>query len=293
MIATSTLDAYLQRLQLPADRIVGEGPSVAGLHEVHRAQVERIPYETTWLHMGEPWGIDPLASVQRIARSGRGGYCFHVNGALSEVLRGLGYRVTRHVAGVHDAEGPSAERMRNHLVLIVHDLPTDANPAGRWIADAGLGDGLHDPLPLVAGEYRQGLFMFQLEQVRDGVGDWHLTHDPRGSLVGVSIDSTPVGMAEFADRHRFLTTSPDSGFARTPTVQRRRGDRVDMLRGLVLTTLRDDDTAATVIEDRADWFELLAELGLRLDISESAGDRLWAKVSAAHTLWADAADAAA
>jgi N-hydroxyarylamine O-acetyltransferase len=64
----------------------------------------------------------------RVATRGRGGYCFHTNGALSELLRSLGYTVERHVGGVHGPDGASEAEMANHLVLTVHDLPNDANP---------------------------------------------------------------------------------------------------------------------------------------------------------------------
>jgi arylamine N-acetyltransferase len=280
MIATSTRDAYLRRLQL-----VAEAPSVEALFRLHRAQVELIPYETTWLHLGEPWSVDPMASVQRIAHGGRGGYCFHVNGALSMVLTALGYRVTRHVGGVHDAEQPPTAALGNHLVLIVHDLPTDDNPDGRWLVDAGLGDGLHEPLPLIPGEYRQGPFTFRLTAAADG--GWHLDHDELGSFAGVAITADPAPMTSFEERHHFLSTSPDSSFARTPTVQRRRADGVDMLRGLVLTSIDHDGVTKTVVEDRDDWFALLGTLGLRLRIPEVARERLWAKVTAAHAAWAE------
>jgi len=280
MIATSTRDAYLRRLQLPA-----EAPSVEALFRLHRAQVERVPYETTWLHLGEPWSVDAMASVQRIAHGGRGGYCFHVNGAFSMVLAALGYQVTRHVGGVHDADQPIEPSLGNHLVLIVHDLPTDANPDGRWLVDAGLGDGLHEPLPLIPGEYRQGPFTFRLTV--GGDGGWHLDHDEQGSFAGVAITADPVAMTRFEDRHHFLSTSPESSFARTPTVQRRREDGVDMLRGLVLTSIGPDGVTKTVVEDRDDWFALLGTLGLRLRISEPARQRLWDKVTAAHAAWAE------
>ncbi len=280
MIATSTRDAYLRRLQLPA-----EAPSIDALVRLHRAQVEQVPYETTWLHLGEPWSVDPMASVQRIAHGGRGGYCFHVNGAFSMVLTALGYRVTRHVGGVHGPDGLQGDELGNHLVLIVHDLPTDANPDGRWLVDAGLGDGLHEPLPLVPGEYHQGPFTFRLTAEADG--GWHLDHDELGSFAGVAITAEPVAITRFEERHHFLSTSPESSFARTPTVQRRRADGVDMLRGLVLTSIGPDGVSKTVVEDRDDWFALLGTLGLRLRIPAAACERLWSNVTAAHAAWAE------
>ena len=47
-------DAYLRRLGL--DR---EPPTVEALFRIHRAHLERVPYETTWIHLGEPWTVDP------------------------------------------------------------------------------------------------------------------------------------------------------------------------------------------------------------------------------------------
>ena len=193
-----------------------------------------------------------MAAVQRIAHGGRGGYCFHVNGAFSMVLTALGYRVTRHVGGVHGPDGLQGDELGNHLVLIVHDLPTAANPDGRWLVDAGLGDGLHEPLPLVPGEYRQGPFTFRLTAEADG--GWHLDHDEQGSFAGVAITADPVAITRFEERHHFLSTSPESSFARTPTVQRRRADGVDMLRGLVLTSIGPDGVTKTIVEDRDEWF---------------------------------------
>lgn len=118
-------DAYLARLGLDA-----EPPSVEALFRVHRAQVERVPYETLWIHLGEVWGVDTEESARRVALRRRGGYCFHLNGALSELLRSLGYDVVRHVGGVHGPTGASEAEMTNHLVLTVGGLPTEANPEG-------------------------------------------------------------------------------------------------------------------------------------------------------------------
>jgi N-hydroxyarylamine O-acetyltransferase len=127
--------AYLRRLGLDA-----VPPSVEALQRLHRRHVERVPYETMWIHLGEAWGIDLDDAVARIAGQGRGGYCFHLNGALSELLRSLGYAVTRHVGGVHGPDGPDGEMMSNHLVLTVSGLPASHNPSGTWYVDAGLGD---------------------------------------------------------------------------------------------------------------------------------------------------------
>ncbi len=277
--------AYLHRLGLEA-----EPPSVEALQRLHHRQVERVPYETMWIHAGESWGIDPIDSAARIAHQDRGGYCFHVNGALSELLRSLGYRVTRHVGGVHGPEGPSVEMLTNHLVLTVAGLPADDNASGVWYVDAGLGDALYETVPLAASAFDQGPFHLVLEESDDGVGDWHLTHDTTGSFAGMSWRSAAADMDAFAERHQWLSTSPESGFVRVAVAQRRDATGVDSMRGLVLTRTGEGAAVSEPMTERADWFSALADVfGLHLrHTAPQALDHLWSTVWAKHEAWESA-----
>jgi N-hydroxyarylamine O-acetyltransferase len=293
------VDAYLRRLGVGA-----APPSAEELSRLHRAHVERMPYETFWIHLGQPWGTDAGESARRLAAGGRGGYCYQLNGAFSALLASLGYRVTRHVAGVHDATGPSEETLANHVALLAHDLPTDANPCGTWYVDAGLGDALHEPLPLVAGAHQQGPFGLSLAPVTgpDPVGDWHLGTDGTSSVTGVSlVTSVPVGMDAFAARHTFNATSPESGFAGFPTAQRRHATGCDIVRGCVFirrTGATDAEVETSTFEDRGTWLAALADVfGVVLDAPADEVDALWSRARANHEAWvaaqaAEAADAA-
>jgi N-hydroxyarylamine O-acetyltransferase len=278
-----TTTAYLRRLGLPA-----EPPSAGALARLHRAHVERVPYETFWLHLGEGWGIDPAESTDRIARTSRGGYCYQLNGAFATLLADLGYRVSVAVAGVHDPAGPQASTLRNHAALLVDGCPTEANPAGRWYVDAGLGDALHEPLPLVTGVYRQGPMRFAMSEVAaGGVGDWHFTHDRGGSFGGVSIVDRPAPLSVFADRHRFHRTSPESSFAKTPTAQRRHPTGTAQVRGAVLTRTDGAATSTYTCERLGTWLDVLeGEFGLRLDAPTADLAALWSRVRRAHDSWA-------
>jgi N-hydroxyarylamine O-acetyltransferase len=270
--------AYLKRLGL--DR---EPPSVGALFRLHRAQIERVPYETTWIAMGERWTIDQQSSIERIALQGRGGYCFHLNGALAGLLTNLGYRVELHVGGVY-REVPVAEAMTNHLVLTVHELPTDRNLSGVWYVDTGLGDALHEPLPLMPGVVAQGPMRFELVATPGGVGDWQFTHDAAGSFVGMAFENRPATFADFEDRHEYLSTSPESGFVRTVSVQHRNRETVTILRALTLTTFDGSTRTTSLVQDRSDWFELLNST-FALDLrtaSADARERLWQRALASH-----------
>lgn len=177
--------------------------------------------------------------------------------------------------------------MSNHLVLTVSGLATDENPSGIWYVDAGLGDALYEALPLAPGLYEQRPFRLRLEQTPGGVGDWHLTHDPLGGFAGMSWRSPAASMEQFAARHEWLSTSPESGFVRVPTAQRRDATGVDIVRGLVLTRVGTGSAPAEPLTDRADWFAALADVfGLRFDgLPAEALHQLWERLLAAHQAW--------
>ncbi|GAB2917758.1 arylamine N-acetyltransferase [Nonomuraea fastidiosa] len=274
--------AYLTRLGLPS--LLGAPPSAENLRALHTAHVERVPYEALEIWLGRRTTVDPEESAARILK-GRGGYCYHLNGAFSALLRSLGYDVTRHVGGVqmrHSEPGITG----NHLVLTARGLPSDDNPGGEWMVDVGLGDALHEPLPLVEGTYRQGPFTYGLRRSEVAPGGWRLDHDPSGSFLGMDFALDPAEMSAFADMHEHLTTSPESGFVRVAVVQRRDAYGVDCLRGLSLT--RYGNTSLSVTLDSArDYFAALNDVfGLPLDdVSAQEKDALWSKVHAAQEAW--------
>jgi arylamine N-acetyltransferase len=246
--------------------------------------VERVPYETLWIPAGERWSTDPVQAAERIAFHSRGGYCYHLNGALGLVLSSLGYEVHGHVGGVQAGE-PDPGAMGNHLVLTVSGLPSETNPDGQWYVDAGLGDALHEPLPLAPGSYVQAPFRLTLE--RSDEHAWILTHDPRGGFRSMTWTTGPAVGSDFVARHEWLSTSPDSGFVRVPMAERRDATGVDVIRGLVLARIGADAFTDEPITRRSEWFEVLADVfDLRFDAAtDEWRGRLWDAVTQAHRAW--------
>jgi arylamine N-acetyltransferase len=282
---TEMMNAYLRRLEVDP-----EPPSVEALFRIHRAHVDRVPYETTWIHLGEKWDVDSGSAIERIARLGRGGYCFHLNGSLAGLLKTLGYDVSLHVGGVHGEE-PTGDEMTNHLVLLVAGLRSPANPGGDWYVDAGLGDALFEPLPLLAGTYQQGSMSFTLEETPGGVGDWHFIHDSEGSFKGMNFRSAVATIAEFASTHQHLSTSPESGFVRNVIAQRRQQDGVIWVRSLTHGKRDSSGTTTSYVTNRDEWFALLAdEFFLAFDgVDADAKERLWTSARTAHEAWLEQA----
>lgn len=272
--------AYLARLGVDA-----LPPSADALLRVVQRHAERVPYETLWIPAGERWSTDPVEAAERIALAGRGGYCYHLNGALGLLLSSLGYTVHGHVGGVqaghHD---PNARG--NHVVLTVTGLPTDTNPSGDWYVDQGLGDALHEPLPLTPGVYRQE--PFELVLGRASEQEWTLTHDPAGGFRSMTWTTGPALWSDFAAQHAWLSTSPESGFVRVPMAERRDATGVDVIRGLVLSRVGAGAFTAEPITRRSLWFEVLADVfDLRFQASPLGyREQLWRAVNQKHRAWA-------
>ena len=276
--------AYLRRLGVDA-----EPPSVQALRLLVQRHTERVPYETWWIAGGEGWTIDPVAAAERIALRSRGGYCYHLNGALGLLLTSLGYRVRAHVGGVQGSR-PDPEARGNHLVLTLTGLPSDDNPEGEWYVDVGLGDALRDPLPLVAGDYDQAPFRLGLASDSSGrAADvvWTLTHDPAGGFGSMTWTGGPAVAADFVAKHEWLSTSPDSGFVQVPMCETRDASGVDVVRGLVLSRVGAGAFTADPITSPSAWFELLADrFSLTFDGSTPQWRRrLWEAVVARHEAW--------
>ncbi|MEU3273211.1 arylamine N-acetyltransferase [Saccharomonospora sp. NPDC006951] len=269
--------AYLRRLGFAE----AEPPSLSALRRLHAAHVERVPYETLGIQLGRPTPIDEVSSAGWIA-GGRGGYCFHLNGAFSALLRELGYRVGRHRGGMQTGEEPPVAIAGDHLPLTVEDLPDPTGEQGsRWLVDVGLGDALHEPLPLREGEHAQGPFRYRLTASKIADGGWRFDHDPLGSFTGMDFGPDLAELAEFERQHERLSTSPKSGFVRVCMASRRDRDGVDTLRSLTLSRVPGD---RTVLGDKAEWWDALADIfGISpLGFTGDERELLWRKACEQH-----------
>jgi arylamine N-acetyltransferase len=211
------------------------------------------------------------------------------------LLAALGYDVTWHRAGVQRRgllQPPGADG--NHLGLTVAGLPAAAAPDGRWLVDVGLGDALYEPIPLRAGVYHQPPYTFSLRPSDVEPAGWRLDHDEKGSFAGVDFAAAQADTGDFEAQHKYLSTSPDSGFVRVMTAQRRHAGGADILRSCTLTRISRGGSQVISLDRRTDWFAALADIfGLSLNGIDDAGRAaLWAKVYSSHLAWLAAAQAA-
>jgi N-hydroxyarylamine O-acetyltransferase len=222
MLDTTVRDLLLARIgitDLPAANAVG-------LRTVHRAFVSHVPYENLAVQLGEFEPLDSHGLVRRVIRGGRGGYCFEANTVLHSLLVALGFDVERRQGIVGPREAHARREPTNHMALVVKTAD-----AGPFIAEAGLGEGPLDPVPLAEGTFTAGLFQLAIE--RDGDGWWVAQHE-FGSIAGFRFSDLPATLADFQPHHLRLSSSPDSGFVQKLVVQRPFDDRIITLRARTL-----------------------------------------------------------
>jgi N-hydroxyarylamine O-acetyltransferase len=242
------LDALLGRIGLNH----APPPTLDGLRELHRAYVSSIPYEALAVQLQEFDALDVDTIQARLLR-GRGGYCFELNGVLGWMLEAIGFTVQRReaVVGGRIAPGDPPAPI-NHLALVV---TLDGEP---WLADAGLGEGPLEPLPLRPGRHVTPLH-WTVEAEGDDPGAWWIAQHPWGSVKTFRVGAAAVGLDAFQPHHLRLSTDPRSSFVQTLVVQRPLRDRIVTLRARTLSVdgprrrerrvLGDVDAFATTLRD--------------------------------------------
>ncbi len=269
--------AYLELLGVDVQQGSVDGPT---LRNLQRAHVERIPYETLDIVRGVPPGIAPVETARRIL-GGRGGYCYHLNGAFAVFLAWLGVDVVRHLAGVQNrtmTEPRGADG--NHLGLTARTVDDQL-----WLVDVGLGDGPAEPLPLAAGVIEQDGYRYALRPSACVSGGWRFEHDRSGGFVGFDMAPQAAVTEDFEAMHGLLST--ESRFAEVVTAQRRVGRRLEILRGCVYTEVEPEQVVAVDVIEPDDWWELvLGRFGLAYgDLDPAERSLLWRRVRDGHDAW--------
>ncbi|MBB6673081.1 arylamine N-acetyltransferase family protein [Cohnella nanjingensis] len=281
MMTKTDIRAYLNRLGVAEI----QPPTLAYLAELHQAHVRTIPWETVDIFAGKPAPIDVEQSV-RLMIEGRSGYCFHLNGAFSTLLRALGYKVSWHRGGVQPLG--EAPRVNGFHIGVTVELANEAGEAETWIVDAGLGDMPLAPLPLRAGIYEQGPLIYRVAASEVAKGGWRLEHQVPSSYVGVDYAPEVVtGMETFEPQHEQYVRSPSSPWIQLFLVRHRHAEGSNELRGCIWSRRDRDGLTKTELQTRSQWFEVLGDVFheplVRYDRQER--DEIWRKVSRLHEEW--------
>ena len=211
------LDAYFQRIQLPA-RVTLDA---AGLQRLQRAHRLAIPFENIDVTLGRGIAIDGGAVFAKLVTAKRGGFCFEHNQLFGDALAALGFTARPLLARVW--LNASATPPLNHAVTLV------TIDGQAWLADAGFGGSYSPAMPLADGAEADAPdgARFRLRQEADG--GWMLerdgptaTTDGRGlgagwqRQYGFTLDA--VTDADLAKGNAWACSAPDSRFTKATIV---------------------------------------------------------------------------
>ena len=143
------VSAYFARIGLPGDFPISH--TYEFLREVQYHHVTTVPYENLDILDGRPLSLRPEDLFDKIVTRHRGGYCFEVNGALSALLKELGFPVTNYF----DCPRPSASGTGGHgggrRISLRHRYRTVRTPLAREVGGRHRAASVRRDLPLPPG----------------------------------------------------------------------------------------------------------------------------------------------
>lgn len=236
------------------DRIGFEGPvgtDAETLRRLQRRHLTEVPFENLSIVRGQHLPTDAAASIDKIVRRRRGGWCFELNGAFAGLLTAIGFPV-RPIGAAVLLDGPS--RVVEHLAL---EVTADDEV---WLVDVGFGDTFVDPIRInAAAPQPGGNGIYELIASAEGTTltrhrDGSPTPEYRFRRVALTLaDLTPISDSMQVDptkrwrSHPFATRLVDDGPGRVTLT----ADR--------LRVTHDDGTVDDRTVDPADWDTTLAE----------------------------------
>ncbi|WP_152521072.1 arylamine N-acetyltransferase family protein [Nocardiopsis ganjiahuensis] len=247
------------------------------LKALHRAWRRAVPYENLDIQLGRPIRLDGEAVFDKFVRRGRGGYCYEQNAALAMLLRAAGFRVTV-VEGAVLRESRGEAMWGNHCALLV-DVGDE-----RWLADAGIGDGFLEPLPLREGPHVQSDQEYRLERLDPDT--WRFHHRPGATIASYDFRLEPREITDFAEHSDRLSSSPESAYVTTLMAARPVSRHTHLLLSRTVRVL-GSDSAPSQIANSDDFAAILRDTFLIAlgDLGPGAVERLWEAAGSQHDLW--------
>jgi N-hydroxyarylamine O-acetyltransferase len=219
-------------------RIGVTGPLDAGfstLRRLHAAHREAFLFENLSIQAGDGVSVRLEDIERKFLDQGRGGYCFEHNTLFAAVLQACGFDTATLLGRVR--RGPPSTWARTHMVLRVtaRSTPGARDDVGGWLADVGFGAvGLTEPIEFAQGatSTQRGLtYRLRLE-----AGLWILSmRDAHGEQDLYEFTEDPQTEGDVEVANHYTSTSPNSVFRRSLTIQSVRGDDRTILRSGIVS----------------------------------------------------------
>lgn len=242
----------------------GPRADLSTLREIHRLHPRAIPFENIDPFLGRTNVLEVERIVEKLVRSGRGGWCFEHNLLFKSALDQLGFE-TFLLAGRVILNQPVGSILpRHHMILGVK------HAGDVYIADVGFG-GLTLTAPVLLKAGVEQTTPHEAVRVSAREKDFIMEVDLGGQWVGLySFDLREEVLPDFETANFYLSKCPDSIF-RKGLVAARTGDGYRLtLRGDRVTrrSLGHPPVVRQVTESNELASILTSEFGLSLTADE-------------------------
>lgn len=243
------VDRYLARIQFEGDR----HPSAETLTALQLAHLTHVPFENLSIHANEAIVLEPDALYDKIVRRRRGGFCYELNGLFAELLRALGFGVSRVAARVASAESGYSPPF-DHMALLV------SAEQSTYLVDVGFGDSFRLPL-VVEPDRTQSQLGRAYKLVRDD--DWLVLKGKQRDAdwqPEYRFTQQAFELTDFVPRCHFHQTSAESHFRRGRVCTLATPDgRITLREHTLITSTLAGNRHERELADEAEVARVLAE----------------------------------
>ena len=195
-------EKYLLRIGIKGIDI---SPTKEHLRLMQRQHLLNIPFENLDIHWKRKIVLDEALFAKKIIDSGRGGFCYELNGLFYSLLDELGFNSKILSARVSNGKGGFGEEY-DHLAILTQIDDEE------FLVDVGFGDFTAEPLKFeidLEQEDPNGIFMIRkqgegyFEVVKKADGAWNSEY---------MFKNLERDLAEFTEMCVHNQTSPESHF---------------------------------------------------------------------------------
>lgn len=261
-LSPAQLTAYLARIGVDAP----DKPDLATLAKLHRSHLMAFTWEAVDAFMGWQPAIEISDIFAKMVEGRRGGWCYEMNGLFGAALTALGYRVTR-LCGCVDRPKLGDIAVGNHLTLQVDmDQP--------YLAEVGVADAFVEPVPLMAGSFRQRGFDFSISAADDG---WLRFHNhPAGVARTVDFRLDEQDEAKIAAMQQWLMRDAGSPFTGALAIFRHDSDGYSSLQDRALRRVSAAGMRERLVTSSDEFADVLTQI-FAIDLPNPAD--IWDKLS--------------
>ncbi|MFV1990924.1 MAG: arylamine N-acetyltransferase [Acidimicrobiales bacterium] len=236
--------AYLERIAFPGV----PATDLSSLAALQRAHLGSVPFENLHVFHHREVRVDTAWSVSTVL-SGRGGWCFELNGAFSSLLSEIGFAVDRVSASV--LLGGGSTQGPDHLALIVHlDQP--------YLVDVGFGASFTRPIAIDSQEeVSEEHGSYRVHALGDGQYLLRFCGTDESEFSDLyRFDTAPVALSAFSKRSHYLANEPALKWSQSPFATRLiPGGRVTLLRDRIKLRRGGEEVVSPgLVDDQRSFF---------------------------------------